>query len=179
MNEKKFKWTSGLLGFFFSLIGWTMFLAVIVSITNYFFGIFEESFVVEAVPEQVEGVVSASPRLTEISRFVDYLIIAPIYSALVGYSSLQGGILFEKLSEEHSPFSLDFTKMLKRISAFLIIADFIAPLVYTLVLNFSPETGSHFFIDLTYLTLIGLMLYVFSVILDYGISLQEFSDQVV
>lgn len=179
MKDKKFKWANRLLALIFTWIGVTMFFAVIVSITHYFTGIFEQSFVVDATPEQAQVAINASPRLTELSRGADLLVIVPLYASFVGYSSYKGGALFEKLYEGNSPFSLDFTKMMKRISYFLIIADFIAPFVYMILLNLSKETGYHFFIDMSYPTLIGLMLYVFSVILEYGINLQEFSDQVV
>lgn len=61
----------------------------------------------------------------------------------------------------------------------LITYNLATSLLYTLFVNFSAEKGWFFYFSLTSFFFIGLILYLVSGILNYGIKLQELADETI
>ena len=104
---------------------------------------------------------------------------APLFLGLMSYLFIQSSRLFDRLVRGESPFTVKFSEKVKKISYLLAITDVTVPLFYSLLVNLIAETGSYFYLGLSHWMLIALILYVVSGILNYGISLQELSDETV
>lgn len=107
------------------------------------------------------------------------LIAAPPFVLALCYTFWQGASLFDRLNDGELPFSQDFANSVRKISLLLIALDVLLPLVYSLVLSIIIENGYYFTFGLTSLFLIGLILYIVSEILSYGIELQKLADDTV
>jgi len=120
-----------------------------------------------------------SGLIEESHRQLTALIVAPIFSSILGYTLWKGSQLFDQLIEGYSPFSIDFRTTLKRISLLLIGMDILLPLVYSLVLSIILEDGYYFVFGIGSLFLVGLILYAVAEIFQYGIELQQLTEDTV
>lgn len=144
------------------------------------------SFFLENDSATVDVAFSDSPllyfydsRVTDADYRLGAFIIAPVFLALASYIFFKGSFLFDRLVRGETPFTLEFAESVKWISIILITADIILPLLYSLIVNLSADGGFFFVFDLSSAFLIGLILYIVSEILKYGISLQKLSDDTV
>lgn len=99
-------------------------------------------------------------------------IVQPICLAFLGYILFKASYLFDHLAEGKTPFSNKFIRSVKIMGFILITYDLATSLLYTLFVNFSAEKGWFFYLSLTSFFFIGLILYLVSGILNYGINLQ-------
>ncbi|MFO8069972.1 MAG: DUF2975 domain-containing protein [Alkalibacterium sp.] len=144
------------------------------------------SFFLEIDSPSVNVAFSESPlfyfqdsRVTEADYRLGAFIIAPVFLAIGSYIFFKGSFLFDRLVRGETPFTYDFAESVKWISIILIVTDIFLPLLYTLVVNLSADEGFYFVFDLSSSFMIGLILYIVSGILKYGISLQELSDDTI
>lgn len=144
------------------------------------------SFFLETDSPSVNVAFSESPlfyfqdsRVTETDYRLGAFVIAPVFLALASYIFFKGSFLFDRLVRGETPFTYDFAESVKWISLILIVSDILLPLLYSLIVNLSADEGFYFIFDLSSAFLIGLILYIVSGILKYGISLQELSDDTV
>lgn len=144
------------------------------------------SFFLETDSATVNVAFSNSPlfqfsdsRVTEADFRLGAFIIAPVFLALSSYIFFKGSFLFDRLVRGETPFTFEFAESVKRISIILIVADILLPLLYSLIVNLSADEGFFLIIDLSSAFLIGLILYIVSGVLKYGISLQELADDTV
>ncbi len=99
--------------------------------------------------------------------------IAPVILAFLSYILFHSSFLFDRLVEGESPFTFEFVESLREISILLMISDVVVPLVYTVAINVISDQGRYFHFSLSYIFTIGLILYLVSAILNYGINLEE------
>ncbi|WP_091488937.1 DUF2975 domain-containing protein [Alkalibacterium putridalgicola] len=118
-------------------------------------------------------------RVTEADHAFTSFIIAPLFLSAYSYILFKGSFLFDRLADGKTPFTYDFAESVKWISFFLIAFDILLPLLYSLIVNLSADRGFYFNFGLTSSFLVGLILYIVSGVLKYGISLQELADDTV
>ncbi|MEY8292207.1 hypothetical protein AAK882_06110 [Carnobacteriaceae bacterium 52-44] len=106
-------------------------------------------------------------------------IVTPILGIINLYIIWRGSRLFDYLKTGKTPFALEFSNAIKRLSLLMIIIDILSPLFYSLVLTLLIEQGYYFQIGIASNFVVGIILYVVSGILNYGIELQELSDNTV
>lgn len=180
MKVKKFQSISKFLSYFFKLAAILSIIAAALSLGSYFFDLlnFESiSFVVEM--DSTLSIFFSDGSITDLEYAKAGLLVGPFFLILMSYLFIQASTLFDRLVTGETPFTFDFAKKVKKISYFLVIIDLIVSLFYTLLVNLIADTGNYFYMGLSYLTLIGLILYLVSGILNYGVQLQKLSDQTV
>ncbi|GAA0358393.1 hypothetical protein GCM10008932_08870 [Alkalibacterium iburiense] len=106
------------------------------------------------------------------------LIVSPYIIGLFAYVLFKGSSLLDQLEAGHSPFNSTFAYNLKKISLVLIISDISTPLLYSLFVTLLAD-GHYFNIALGSSFVIGLILYAVAEIFNYGIELQELSDDTI
>ena len=177
MNIKRFRNVSKLLSFSLKLIGAFCLSIILIGLILMLFTDSGASFIVD-LPES--SIISfQDSRVTEADHAFTSLIVAPLFLAVYGYILFKGSFLFDRLANGETPFTFDFAESVKWISFFLITFDILLPLLYSLIVNLRAEEGFYFNFGLTSSFLIGLILYIVSGVLKYGISLQELSDDTV
>lgn len=122
---------------------------------------------------------------------VHNLIISDFYKELAAKIALitaslgviialwQGRAIFLALTKGTTPFQPFFVKKLKVISKLIVAVDILPFVVYSVGLTLLARSGYHFQIQVGYWTIIGLIVYCAAEILNYGISLQELSDDTI
>lgn len=91
----------------------------------------------------------------------------------------KGSRIFALLAEGQSPFQQKLVKNIKTIGIVLIVLDVATPLLYSAALTLLMSYGFYFQFSLSSWLLVGLILYCAAEILNYGIALQELSDDTV
>lgn len=104
-------------------------------------------------------------------------IVIPIILAFLAYIFFKISYLFDYLNERHTPFTHKFARSVKVIGFLLIIADLSTSLLYIFLVNFALDEGVFFYFSLSSFFFIGLILYLTSGILNYGIDLQELAKE--
>ena len=107
------------------------------------------------------------------------LICVPFIMVATSYIYWQASTLFKDLADGETPFSLEFAKAVKKLSILLMIYDTVSPLLYSLILTIIVPDGHYFVFGLSSNFFIGLVAYIVSEILTYGIELQRLSDDTV
>lgn len=177
MNIKRFRTVSKLLSWFLKLLGAFCIAIILIGVLVMLFTDQGASFSVD-LPES--SIISFNDsRVTEADHAFTALFVAPFFLALYSYILFKGSFLFDRLVDGETPFTFDFAESVKRISFLLIGLDIILPLIYALIVNLRAAEGFYFKFGLTSSFFIGLILYIVSEILKYGISLQELSDDTV
>ncbi|MFO8069971.1 MAG: DUF2975 domain-containing protein [Alkalibacterium sp.] len=176
MNIKRFRTVSKLLSFSLKLIGAFCIVIILIGIIFTFF-IDNVAFIV-GFPEN-SLILFQDSRVTEADHAFTSLIIAPLFLAVYSYILFKGSFLFDHLANGETPFTFDFAESVKWISFLLITFDIILPLLYSLIVNLRADEGFYFNFGLTSSFFIGLILYIVSGVLKYGISLQELSDDTI
>ncbi|SFC32627.1 Protein of unknown function [Alkalibacterium subtropicum] len=178
MNVNRFRQVSRLLSLLFKGFGVLSIAALLLIVVFYFF--------LETDSATVDIAFSDSPllhfsdsRVTEADFRFGAFLIAPVFLALSSYILFKGSFLFDRLVRGETPFTYGFAESVKWISIILIVADILLPLLYSLIVNLSADEGFFFIIDLSSAFMVGLILYIVSEILKYGISLQELADDTV
>lgn len=184
MQTKKFQKASKILSWFFKIYTGLILLILVLSLVTFLVSFFVQSSIYEDISFLTEEPPSFSLFFMDESiDGLEYaraiLLAAPVSLGIMSYVSLQASRLFNRLFEGDSPFTYDFAGKVKNISYLLVIADVIDPIVNTLMVNLFTEMGSYFYLGLTNWTLFGLFLYIVSAVLNYGVSLQELSNETV
>ncbi|OJF93740.1 DUF2975 domain-containing protein [Alkalibacterium sp. 20] len=177
MNVKQFRAASRLLSGLLIILGAFSIAILILGLVLIIFTDMGSSFTVN-LPEN--PIISFNDsRVTDADHAFTSLIVAPLFLAVYSYILFKGSFLFDRLADGKTPFTYDFAESVKGISLLLIAFDIILPLLYSLIVNIRAEEGFYFSFGLTSSFLIGLILYIVSGVLKYGISLQELSDDTV
>lgn len=177
MNVKQFRRVSKFLSWSLKLIGSFGIAILILGLVLTFFADTGASFIVE-MPEG-GNIMFQDSRVTEADHAFTALIVAPLFIALYCYILFKGGFLFDRLADGETPFTYDFAESVKWISFLLLAFDVLRPLLYSLIINLRAAEGHYFNFGLTSSFIVGLILYIVSGVLKYGISLQELSDDTV
>lgn len=106
-------------------------------------------------------------------------IIIPIVTATYAYIFWKASSLFSYLADGETPFSPFFSRSVKVISVLMIVHDLIVPLLHSLILSMIMENGYSFSFGLSGYFFYGLTFYVAAEVLNYGIELQQLSDETV
>lgn len=181
MQAKNFQSISKFLSWFFKISAGLSIIGAILALASYFldFQTFDNlSFVVLEMDSSFSLLVD-DQSITQLEYAKAGLLTAPLFLGLMSYLFIQSSRLFDRLVRGESPFTVKFSEKVKKISYLLAITDVTVPLFYSLLVNLIAETGSYFYLGLSHWMLIALILYVVSGILNYGISLQELSDETV
>ena len=176
MNIKRFRRVSKFLSFSLQLIGAFCIAIIVIGLISIPFTN-RGSFFVE-MPEN-SFISFNDSRVTDADHAFTSLIIAPVFLAAYSYILFKGSFLFDRLADGKTPFTFDFAESVKRISFFLIAFDIVMPLLYSLIVNLRADEGFYFNFGLTSSFIVGLILYIMSGVLKYGISLQALSDDTV
>lgn len=126
-----------------------------------------------------------SPVFASLGSFTDDRLelaaqyIVPPFLFFFSYVFYKGSQLFTQLAEGQTPFRYDFAEDLKRIAVLLILFDVLSPLIYSAVLSVIIENGYYFTFGLSSTFLMGLILYVMSEVLKYGIQLQQLANDTI
>lgn len=117
--------------------------------------------------------------ITEGERKTAAFTMIPIAQAVTIFVLLEGSAAFKWLADGKRPFDFNFVKIIKRISLTLMISDIILPLVHSFVLGVISVDGYNLNFGFGSGFIMGVILYVVSEIFNYGIELQNLSDDVV
>ena len=177
MNIKRFRRVSKFLSFILKLIGTLSIAISLLGLILIFFADTGASFTVK-MPEN-SFISFQDSRVTESAHAFTSLILAPLFLSFYSYILFKGSFLFDRLADGKTPFTYDFAESVKRISYFLIAFDIVLPLLYSLIVNLRADEGFYFNFGLTSSFIVGLILYIMSGVLKYGIRLQELSDDTV
>lgn len=140
------------------------------------FGIFNPSFSVDFSDSQIFSM-RGNPTEAEVQLTSN--ILGPFFFIIIGAIFWKGSKLFDELYLGETPFRSSFAQSVRRIALSIIAFDLLSPIIYSIVQSLVMSVGHVFFLRMTSLFMIGLILYVVSEILFYGIHLQEFSDDTV
>ncbi|MDZ7834964.1 MAG: hypothetical protein U5K84_06105 [Alkalibacterium sp.] len=174
MNIKRFRNVSKFLSWSLKILGSFGIAILILGLALSFFADTGTSFSVE-MPEG-GNIMFQDSRVTDADHAFTALLVAPIFLFLYSYIYFKGSFLFDRLADGETPFTFNFAESVKWISLLLIANDVLRPLLYSLIINLRAEEGHYFNFGLTETFIIGLILYIVSGVLKYGISLQELSD---
>lgn len=105
-------------------------------------------------------------------------IVLPVVLAFLGYIFFKTSYLFDYLAEGQTPFSHSFSQSVKVLGLFLIFSDLATSLLYIFLVNFVAKGGIFFYFSLSSFFFIGLILYLTSSILNYGMNLQKLANDV-
>ncbi|WP_423188705.1 hypothetical protein ACO1PF_08915 [Alkalibacterium sp. f15] len=177
MNVKRFRNVSKFLSFALQLIGLFCIAIILIGLILMLFTDSGATFTVD-LPETSRFLIDDS-RVTEAEHAFTSLIMAPLFLAVYSFILFKGSFLFNRIANGETPFTFDFAESVKWISFYLIASDIIMPLLYSLIVNLRADEGFYFNFGLSSDFLIGLILYIVSGVLTYGISLQELSDDTV
>lgn len=122
---------------------------------------------------------SIESRITDAEYARTAFILVPITFVFFAYLFFKAGSLFEDLADGNSPFRSYFSKAVRKIGFLMIAYDLFFPLIYSALISLISEEGKLFYLSLSSYFLIGLILYVASGILNYGIQLQELADETI
>lgn len=107
------------------------------------------------------------------------LIVQPLIVIVQGYSGYVGYQFFSEMSEGETPFQAKYVQNIRSVSIVLMIAGVLIPLIYSLAVTLLKPNGYYLWITLTTDFFVGLFLYVTSEIINYGVSLQELTDDTI
>lgn len=175
MNVKRFRFVCRLLSGLFKVLAA---LGVGMLILGIFFTLFNETASFSYDIGGFSLFVAQTNHIEEETFSTAALIIAPILISLFIYVLLKGSSLFDQLTEGHSPFNSEFTHTIKKISLILIIPDLIMPLLYSLIVTLLTD-GYYLNVAVGSSFIIGLILFAVAEIFNYGIELQELSDDTI
>ncbi|MDT2866152.1 hypothetical protein [Vagococcus carniphilus] len=91
----------------------------------------------------------------------------------------KGSRFFKSLVQNQTPFSKDNQKLISRISIILMILGLAPSLVYSIILSFFMTNGYYMRLDIGVSFVVGAILYCVSEVINYGLELQQFSDDAV
>lgn len=180
MNTKNFKLISNLLTWFFRVMTILSMVGVVVTLGLFIFG----GTLLEKVSYQTNfnylfNIMTSlnDPGKKELAR-PDILVTSVLFATMT-YVSIQASSLFAYLLSGKSPFNNEFAGKIKKISKVLIIADLTIPILRSLIITLFTSATYYIHIGFSWKFIVGLLLYIFSGILYYGVSLQELSDETV
>lgn len=176
MNVKRFQTFSRFIAIFLILIGVIQVLALFFVLTSS-----EWASHVNQSNQITNGFTFsiASRTISEFREVLTLKIILIITTAAEIFTLWMAQRLFLALANGATPFQTPFVKKLKTISRLIIVIDVGTPLLYSALITILAESGYQFQIGVTYWTIIGLIVYCAAEILNYGISLQELSDDTI
>ncbi len=126
----------------------------------------------------ISSIVSSStPSPEELQR--PNLFMTALLFIMMVFVSVQSSFLFSYLGTGKTPFTENFAHRIKFISKILIITDIAVPIIRSLIITLFTSVNYYIHVGISWMTIIGLLLYIFSGILYYGVSLQELSDETV
>lgn len=176
MSIKRFRLVCSIASILLKVIaGMTVIGVAIVAIFS-LFGILDPSFSIDFSDAQI---FSMGGVPTEAEEELTANILGPFFSVAIGIICWKGSQLFDQLYIGETPFRLSFAQSVRRIGLSIIAFDLLSPIIYSIVQSLVMSNGNVFFLRMTSMFLIGLILYVVSEMLYYGIHLQEFSDDTV
>lgn len=106
-------------------------------------------------------------------------ILIPIITMTYAYIFRKASSLFDYLADGDTPFSSYFSRSVKTVSIVMIVNDIMIPLLHSLVLSIVMGQGYSFSFGLSDFFFFGLIFYVAAEVLNYGIELQQLSDETV
>lgn len=178
MNIKKFRFISKFTGNALKALALMGIISIILGLFLIFFTPSNASFSIDMTSRGFTLFSAGFLPVAQSDENLTALILAPLFISVLSYLTWKGGILFERLSNEETPFSYHFAHSVKHISLMLIIMDSLIPLLYSLILTIIMKNGYYFTFSLSSMFLIGLILYAVAEILSYGIGLQKLSDEI-
>lgn len=120
---------------------------------------------------------SDTPSYT--NNFVGF-ITSSIERFLLTYVFYLCSQFFSYLEKDTTPFSLKVYQKLRRIGWLLIMTDIGVPFIYSLILPFTTMKSTSFYLlAVSSLTAIGIVILFMAEVICYGVTLQNFSDDVV
>lgn len=184
MKAKNFQTVSKLLSWFFKFYTGLLIFFAILSVGGFLASFFVEPSTFENLALSTDEGIGftlffINDSIDELRYAQAMLLAAPVFIGIMSYVSLQASRLFDRLYEGDSPFTYNFAEKVKKISYLLILVDVLDPIIRTITVNLFTEMGSYFYIGVTHWTLLGLVLYLVSAVLNHGVSLQELSDETV
>lgn len=104
-------------------------------------------------------------------------IVLPMSLSFLGYIFFKASYLFDYLAEGKTPFTQQFTQSVRIMGFILIIYDLVTSVLYMFFINFAADEGMFIYLSLSVYFFVGLIIYLMSGILNYGINLQEQVDE--
>lgn len=182
MNVKKFKVLSSCLEAIFKCLSILTGLLAIILIIGIIFGNIKGAvdFTGTSVEKGFHLFYIGNGNVTTKIKYVARATSGLVKYLLLSYTYWHIGMFFLTLKQSSQPFTFEIYKLLKKIGFLLIISDILAPLVYYANVSFLMTKGMEFsFLTITSQTLIGFIVYYFSEVIRYGMTLQKFSDDAV
>lgn len=176
MNVKRFQTFSRFIAIFLILIGVIQVLTLFFILTSS-----EWSSYVDQSNHITNGLTFsiASRTISEFRETLALKLILTITVVAEVFTLWTGQQIFSTLANGATPFQTSFVKKLRTISRLIIAVDVGTPLLYSALITILAESGYQFQIGVTYWTIIGIIVYCAAEILNYGISLQELSDDTI
>ena len=176
MNVKKFEKMSKFLSILLKLVS----IFIILSLVGFIlFLIFKRDNLTINAPVPSFPISGVSGDVPESAKFIASAVVAIPSMLIYFYAFLKGSQFFNKLSKGETPFSISNYKILKEIGLIVAIANFIFPLIYSLIATLLTPNGYYLIVGIDVETIIGLIIYCMAEVIRYGVNLQELSDETV
>lgn len=180
MNTKNFKLISKFLTWFFRITAILSIVGAVIRIALFIFGesIIDKFSYTSNIDYLINIFASSSkPSPEELIR--PNLIMAALLFVMMTFVSIQSSSLFSYLVTGKTPFTENFAHRMSTISKILIITDITIPIIRSLMISLFTSVSYYIHIGISWMFIVGLLLYIFSGIIHYGVSLQELSDETV
>ncbi|MGM0219419.1 hypothetical protein IGI43_002540 [Enterococcus sp. AZ126] len=96
-----------------------------------------------------------------------------------GYVFYLGSNFFGQISDGCTPFSVNNYLLLKKVGAILIITNLLIPIIHSILLSINSPQGYYISIGISIEVLVGFIIYCLGEVFEYGVSLQNLSDETV
>lgn len=177
MKIKKFQRLSYIISMFFMIIIVFLIATLFFITIPYLFGWKQPYFIYKSSGLSLISASFNTPTFDQ-ERLAS-LIVFPFIAIIMSYSSYIGYQFFPQMSEGETPFQEKFVKNIRSVGLLLMILSILAPIIYSLALSQIMPNGHHFELVITNDFFEGLFLYVISEIINYGVSLQELTDDTI
>lgn len=160
-----------------------MMLSVVVAITFIIFIImliFNRESLVVSKPKLALTLISAGKQdlPKKVEMMAGIIILLPLMN-IYSYVYYKGSRFFLRLTSGETPFSKENVQLIKRIGMLLIRVSLFTPIIYSAVASFLMPTGYYVSLGVEMDLVIGLLIYCMAEVINYGLELQNFSEDVV
>lgn len=185
MKTKSYLRLTRLLGMLFFVAGVFGLILIVACLLGYFLS---DSFSIDYHPDMItfysysatnngiNGIVRTEVDYEKIRNTVALIVSIPTF-ILVSIANFNISALFNDLSQGDTPFTFDKARKLRKIAYLFCLLGVLPVILYPIV--YSLVSGDiHITIGFGYDLIIGLILLVVAQVFQYGLSLQEFNEDV-
>ncbi|MEG0255073.1 MAG: DUF2975 domain-containing protein [Vagococcus sp.] len=178
MNTSKFKKLAKVLEVVLFLVSVFNLLSMFLLTFMYFFK--ENRNFLISPPNNGWSIFSAMKNMPNPSKqLLAGIIVAVPVLTIYSIIFFQSSRFFKRLSQNQTPFSEGNKKLLKRIGIALICLGVTPSLIYSLIVSVLTIDGYYINFNIGVSFLVGLVVYCMAEVINYGLELQNFSEDVV